>query len=398
MSQKETTFMDEVRYFEDGAVVLYQRTDTKKPIWHYRLRVNDTTHRYYTRSSKTCDFDRARQVAMEKYWEMRTLQKHGDVSRLFARPFDKVANEFIEHSQERFELGFDSGYRLKRVKRGAKLWKQYLGNKPITDLKRSEVDAYATWRRKQRPDIKKTSLNHEYAIYRQIMEFAVERRYVRYEEVARDGFRVERRDKGRKSGFNSEEWQTLYRTMRQWAKADGHNGYIKRQRKQFRNYVLIMANSGLRVGEARYLRWEDVRYEDADDTTYVYIDVNDGKTGRRTVVAMPQCKTYFERLRARSKWIGDKDYIFVNKDGKPLDSQKNTFDALLQKCGLQYDKSGVKRSVTSLRHTYATFRLHKGDVDIYRLAENMGTGVEQIRNHYGHVNPVMFRKQLTQRT
>ena len=35
-------------------------------------------------------------------------------------------------------------------------------------------------------------------------------------------------------------------------------------------------------------------------------------------------------------------------------------------------------------------------VDIYRLAENMGTGVTQIRNHYGrHVSGDAFIQELT---
>jgi site-specific recombinase XerD len=37
-----------------------------------------------------------------------------------------------------------------------------------------------------------------------------------------------------------------------------------------------------------------------------------------------------------------------------------------------------------VRHTYATFRLSEG-VDAYLLAEQMGTSVQMIQQHYGHV-------------
>ena len=45
---------------------------------------------------------------------------------------------------------------------------------------------------------------------------------------------------------------------------------------------------------------------------------------------------------------------------------------------------GERRSLYSLRHTYATFQLRSG-VDVYNLAENMDTGIENIQDHYGHV-------------
>ena len=53
------------------------------------------------------------------------------------------------------------------------------------------------------------------------------------------------------------------------------------------------------------------------------------------------------------------------------------------------------RTLYSLRHFYAIQRLKQG-VDIDRLAENMGTGVTQIRNHYGgHVSGDALNKELT---
>ena len=49
--------------------------------------------------------------------------------------------------------------------------------------------------------------------------------------------------------------------------------------------------------------------------------------------------------------------------------------------------SHYPRSTYSFRHTYATFRLSEG-VDVYFLAQQMGTSVKMIEDHYGHVNAV----------
>ena len=54
---------------------------------------------------------------------------------------------------------------------------------------------------------------------------------------------------------------------------------------------------------------------------------------------------------------------------------------------LREGASGVPRSTYCFRHTYATFRLAEG-VDVYFLAEQMGTSVKMIEEHYGHVNTI----------
>ena len=79
-----------------------------------------------------------------------------------------------------------------------------------------------------------------------------------------------------------------------------------------------------------------------------------------------------------------------------------SFKNFLQRCeyqkrdqGLRISKDGKSHTLYSLRHFYAIQRL-KQSVDIYRLAENMGTGITQIKNHYGrHVSGEAFMRELT---
>ncbi len=49
--------------------------------------------------------------------------------------------------------------------------------------------------------------------------------------------------------------------------------------------------------------------------------------------------------------------------------------------------AGTERSSYCFRHTYATLRLSEGVNDIM-LAEQMGTSVQIIQDHYGHIHPV----------
>jgi len=55
----------------------------------------------------------------------------------------------------------------------------------------------------------------------------------------------------------------------------------------------------------------------------------------------------------------------------------------------------VPRSTYCFRHTYATIRLQEG-VDVYFLAEQMGTSVHMIEQHYGHVNTIKHADRVLQ--
>ena len=98
------------------------------------------------------------------------------------------------------------------------------------------------------------------------------------------------KDKGKRAGFNSDEFNILFRCMNEWRK-EKHNSYIMQQRRQFREYVLFMAATGLRVGEARNLRWRQIRYRQDGNHTYVIIDVMESKTEDKPMVARPE--TYY---------------------------------------------------------------------------------------------------------
>jgi hypothetical protein len=68
---------------------------------------------------------------------------------------------------------------------------------------------------------------------------------------------------------------------------------------------------------------------------------------------------------------------------------------LLTESGLLRSSSGSRRSTYCFRHTYATFRLSEG-VDVYFLAEQMGTSVQMIEQHYGHITPVKNAERILQ--
>jgi integrase len=75
-----------------------------------------------------------------------------------------------------------------------------------------------------------------------------------------------------------------------------------------------------------------------------------------------------------------------------------TFRQLMRDSGLDKDKPvKERRSLYSLRHTYAHFSILNDAMDVYTLAEQMGTSVKMIEQHYGHLKPAQKARQIAGR-
>ncbi|WP_234179304.1 tyrosine-type recombinase/integrase [Sphingopyxis sp. NFH-91] len=207
-------------------------------------------------------------------------------------------------------------------------------------------------------------------------------------------------EKSRRPHFNEAEWRKLVRYLREFVKVE--NRKTRRERKMLIDYVLILANTGIRVGEARTLKWRDIREVDGGTgkPKNVVLTVT-GKTGIREVVARtPDVKKYVRRIydlrieELDGEPLSSDGLVFCHKDGSAIGSFKKSFQSLLKACGLEKDSFGRGRTVYSLRHTYATFRLHEG-VNHYTLSRNMGTSVQMLEEYYGHTSNLTMSEELT---
>jgi integrase len=143
---------------------------------------------------------------------------------------------------------------------------------------------------------------------------------------------------------------------------------------ELHDFVLIMANTGLRVDEAWNLQYRDVKIvrDSATRETILEIEVR-GKRGVGYCKSMPGAVLPFQRLVERNK-PKETDLLF------PMD-HRILFNTILVEEKLKFDRNGVRRTAGSLRHTYICTRLSDG-ADIYQVAKNARTSVEMIEKHY----------------
>ena len=92
------------------------------------------------------------------------------------------------------------------------------------------------------------------------------------------------------------------------------------------------------------------------------------------------------------------DKVFRLRSGEETKSLAATFRQLMRDSGLDKDKPvKERRSLYSLRHTYAHFSILNDAMDVYTLAEQMGTSVKMIEQHYGHLKPAQKARQIAGR-
>lgn len=406
----------------DGRIVLYTRNGGG--VYHARLSVEGVSD-YVVKSTKQRSLDRAREVAEDLYDDLRYKVRHGE--EIGVHSFRTIWDRWLKAHQD--TLSF---HRKRYITGTAKRYLlPFLGQKVVGEINDKLIAQYWTWRisywrseegeakivaasksrsTAKRPykqklgNVAKTpsqkSLDMERSVLGQILGWAHRNGMInRLPELKPPRIKVGRGVE-RRPAFELEEWKGLYRFLREWiregapqegtAPKKGPHDLHRWQRELVRNYVVFMCSSGLRPNEARQLRWRDVtRHQDAKGTAYVILHIApDTKTGVRECVPLRNVPTVIERLRKNSEHSLPDDLVFCGKDGKPIDNFGKTFKSVLNKSGLLRDRFGKERTIYSLRHTYATFRIRYGGVNVDALASNMGTSPSIIFRHYRHIpNP-----------
>jgi integrase len=152
---------------------------------------------------------------------------------------------------------------------------------------------------------------------------------------------------------------------------------------------LIAANSGLRVGEQKQLRWSDLGIEkreaNGQSRTLAKISVRAATSKVRKSRSI-YCRggEYFLRIKKILGTVLEDDFIF-SLDGKTMLSKRALlyhFNKIIDLC--EFDNRESRDLVPySLRHFMITQRIMSG-LNFRRIAEMCGTSITQIEKTYYH--------------
>ncbi|MGC1653279.1 MAG: hypothetical protein WA722_10735 [Candidatus Sulfotelmatobacter sp.] len=109
---------------------------------------------------------------------------------------------------------------------------------------------------------------------------------------------------------------------------------------------------------------------------------------------MPGAVAVYERIRKRHPDAHDQDYIFLPQYTNRVTASKifqRQFKELMTRAAIETDSiTGKKHTIYSIRHTAICMRLilSEGNVNIFNLAKNAGTSVDQIERFYARNLPL----------
>lgn len=406
----------------NAKVSVYLRTLRKSPVYYARYKITKRElangQRFITESLKTDNLDRAIAVAQQRYAQLHFAQE----SNIGLK--DHTTEDGIRKFLENYERNVDGGIvgwsrAMMTIHRLHLLtyWLPYLGQRNLNSINLHDLDGYETWRRannrercqkrlgNMRETLARTTINQEIGSFKHCLRWLKERNV--YSGSAHS-FIYKVGEKTRRSAFTVEQYRLLIRYMRkrEYSKQfDDTNGIAtERYRQLLRTYILFMANTGLRVGEARHLKWGDI--EERSNRLGGKVIVARVSKSHSKVKKSRQAVGRVTALRALERWkdyldkIGERHeketYVFCDESGKPIHSFLTGFNTLIKNAGVEHDAEGVKHTIYTLRHTYITFRLMFGkNINIYHLAENCGTSVEMIQQYYSDARPEHFVDELS---
>ena len=158
--------------------------------------------------------------------------------------------------------------------------------------------------------------------------------------------------------------------------------------------VLFLTHSFVRPisSELYAIRHSDITI--ANDPRRLIVTVRDGKTGYRSANTMEAAVSVYQRIKVRYPDALPDDYLFF-PDYKNRITVSNIvqrqFRQVLKEGSIQIDEAtGKAHTLYSLRHTAICMRIinSEGRVNIFNLAKNAGTSVDQIERFYARFLPL----------
>ncbi len=160
--------------------------------------------------------------------------------------------------------------------------------------------------------------------------------------------------------------------------------------EMFAGLFLLLATTGLRLGEALALTWKDIIYEKTS-TKYV-LDVNksvknDRRIGNtkngenRIAFILPQLYSILEEWKKKTDFNSEEDFIFPNYENKPL--QRKRCLVIFRKA-LEQTEIGTEKNLVphSFRHTFNT--MYRNVLEDEVLRKFTGHSDQKMTDHYDH--------------
>ncbi len=359
-----------------GKVHVYKRENSR--YWQCSTYLAGRNRRV---STKEDSLSHAKEFAEDWYLELRGKNRIGQLKdeKTFADAAKQFRREYeIITEGERNEVYVEGHWRRLDIH-----LVPFFGEMGLSEITAGTVQEYRIHRRETsrtgKPPARNT-IHQEIVTLRQVLKTALRHGWLTHLPDLSAPYKTQGK-LGHRAWFSHDEYRQLYEATRRRAV----NPKKKRYRwtsEQMHDYVLFMANTGLRPDEVLRLEYRDVAIVEDDDTGETILEIAvRGKRGVGYCKSTTGAVKPFQRLKERNE-PGPTDLLFPK-------FPRQLFNTILDEEGLKFDREGNRRTAYSLRHTYICFRLMEG-ADIYQIAKNCRTSVEMIEKYYAaHISTTL---------
>lgn len=383
----------ETHSFLDGKVHVYKRDNSR--YWQCSTYMNGRNHRVSTKEETLL---LAKEYAKEWYMERYVESKRSKKIHLTNQPFEryedadfalapikvrKKTGPTFKEAAEKFIGEYKASTHGERNERWADMHVMrvnvhlmpFFGDRPLSEISAGLVQEYRIKRSTDgHKGIKpsRSTLHHETVTLRLVLKTAHRYGWIPQVPDISAPYKTSGKVKHR-AWFSPEEYKMLYEATRK--RAENRTGSRYRHVwEDLHDYVLFMANTGLRPDEAGRLEYRDVTIVTDQDSGERLLEIEvRGKRGVGYCKSMKGAIMPFQRMLKRHTGKPT-DKIFGKTPRTPLND-------VLEELKLKYDRDKNVRTAYSLRHTYICLRLMEG-ADIYQIAKNCRTSVEMIEQFY----------------
>ena len=360
--------------FMDGRLHVYKRENSR--YWQCSAFIKGRNRRVSTKEESLA---RAKDFAEDWYLELRGKHRRGEIRD--EKTFQEAADQFLREYEIITEGDRSPVYVEGHKTRLRVHLLPFFGTKGLSEITAGQLQEYRIHRREKsaakwgKPPARNT-IHQEVVTLRQVLKTALRHNWMQHLPDLSEPYKTTGKI-SRRAWFSPEEYKKLYEATRERARKPKTKRWSW-ESEQLHDFVLFMANTGLRPDEAARLEFRDVTIveDEATGETILEIEVR-GKRGVGYCKSTTGAVRPFERLRDR-----------LREKVKPQPTDRlfptihnELFNAVLDEQGLKFDREGKRRTAYSLRHTYICLRLMEG-ADIYQIAKNCRTSVDMIENFY----------------
>lgn len=350
--------------------------------------------KYYVKSTKETNLKTAIKLAEEAYDSLRF--HHAEGTPIHDRTWDDATRGMLEEQKSRVALKERAPHHVRDYEVKLKVLDRFFQGKSLHAITHDLLEKYKTWRiidSQTKPRffhnnvISMKTLHQDFIVIRQTLKFAKRKEWI---SALPDQPQIKVKAVAR-PWFSPEDYRKLLKVSTARVK-NSSNPNEKLARQELHDFIVFLAHTGVRIGEALGIRRKDVKMWEGNkhhikDRCFIRVK---GKTGLRECIGMFGAVRVVERIDKR-RHPGLEDKLFPTHNVRQ-------FVALLNEADLRYNSEGNRRDFKSLRHTFIMFRLLEG-VDIFLLAVDCGTSVKIISQHYGkHLTARMKSDELVKLT